>query len=110
MQSAMLEHSHSDSSQNPVRGFEQGPNPRERTIRLPLAVAVVQKNRLTTGALAGLDIAPAIPDHEARPEVDIPGLGGFEQQAWLRLAAIAARVIIVRTDTHIVELQEAAQP
>ena len=68
----------------------------------------VQEDSPTTGSPAGLDVAPAITDHEARREVE-PVLGGVEQHPRLRLAAGALVGVVVRADDDLVEREELVQ-
>ena len=64
---------------------------------------------LAARAVSGFDVAPAIAHDVARCEIDIPDARGFEQQAGLRLAAGAARGVVVRADADVVQLQIALQ-
>src|SRR5579871_3648310 len=105
----MLKHSHSYVAQNPVSGFQQRADPLKWPYRLPFPVAVIHEKGLAAGAMPGFHIAPTVAHHEAGAEVDIPRLRGREQQPGLRLAALAARVVVVRAHAYVVELQKAAQ-
>src|SRR5690242_5562685 len=60
-------------------------------IRAALAITIVHKNGAASGPLPGFDITPAISHEVAGVQIDIPGPGGFQHQAWLRLAARTAR-------------------
>src|SRR3546814_6916076 len=49
-----------------------------------LRVAVIDQDRETAGGAAAADVAPAVADHVAVAQVDIPAQGGIEQHAGLR--------------------------
>src|ERR1700722_19030973 len=57
-------------SQNPLRGFAQGADTDEGAVRTLLGVAVVDKNRPATCAVAGCNVAPPIANNEARLQID----------------------------------------
>src|ERR1700733_1768125 len=96
-------------SENPLRRFAQRADTHEGTVRTLFGVTVIDENRAATGAMAGFDIAPTVADDEARLEIDIPDARGLEQQPRLRLAAGAARRIVVRADADAVQLQKLLQ-
>src|ERR1700722_15182390 len=96
-------------SENPLRSFAQRTDPYEGTIRALLGVAIVHEHRAATGAMAGFDVAPAVTHDEARFQIDIPDTSRLQQQPRLRLAAGAARRVIMRTDSDAIQPQKLLQ-
>src|SRR5580658_5534556 len=87
---------HAGGPQDPFGRLAQRVDAQEGPFRLPRAIAVIDENGLTSGGVAGLDIAPAGTHHEARRKMNVPGLRGLEQQAWFWLATLATVKIVVR--------------
>jgi hypothetical protein len=70
---------------------------------------VVDQDGRAAGAAAGLDVLPAVADHEAGREVDaVPGRC-LDEQARLGLPAIAAVAVVVEADQHVVQRQRGPQ-
>src|SRR5579863_5468960 len=70
--SAIFQHSRARGSENPLRSFTQRADADKRTIRALFGVAVVDEYCAATGAMAGLDVAPAIAHDETGFQIDIP--------------------------------------
>src|ERR1700691_5770844 len=96
-------------AQNPLRGVAERTDAYEGAIRTLLGIAVVDENRAATCAMAGFDVAPAVANNETRLQIDVPDPRRFEQEPGLRLAAGAARGVVVRTDTHVIQAQKTLQ-
>ena len=71
---------------------------------------MIDKNRLAAGPVSGFNITPAISNHVAVSQIDIPALGGIQQQTWARFAAGTASIVVMRTNPDVVQLQIALQP
>jgi hypothetical protein len=68
-----------------------------------LIVAAIYEDRLAACAQAGLNIAPAVADHEARIEVEPASLSRVKQHSGLGLAACASVDVVVRANEDFVE-------
>jgi hypothetical protein len=66
-------------------------------------VSTIEENSSAACADAGLYVAPAIADHEARIEVDPASLGGVDEHSGLGLAACAPVRVVVRANDDLVE-------
>ena len=74
-----------------------------------LSVAPIHENRTTPCAVGCLDIAPAVADEKAGGEVDPPAFRSGQQQARLRLAAIAAIGVVMEADRDLIQGQAVLQ-
>jgi hypothetical protein len=68
-----------------------------------LIVAAINEDRPAASAEAGLNIAPAVADHEARIKVDPASLRGVDEHSGLGLAACASVCVVVRANNDLVE-------
>jgi hypothetical protein len=66
-------------------------------------VSTIEENSSAACADAGLHVAPAIADHEARIKVDPASLGGVKEHSGLGLAACASVRVVVRANDDLVE-------
>ena len=71
--------------------------------RVFFPIAVVDPDRRAPGVRSGVDVAPAVANHEAMRHVDIVFLRRAQQQTWSRLPAVASIGIIVRADEEVIQ-------
>jgi hypothetical protein len=71
-----------------------------------LGPVAVDQEGADTGVGAGVDIAPAVADHETLGEIDVVLRGGIQKEAWLRFAAAAVVWVVVPADADVVEHRE----
>src|SRR6266540_7510937 len=103
MRGAILTH-----PQNLLGGVTQRIDANKRSLRLPLRIAMIDEKTGHAGALSGLDVAPAVADHERASQVDAVPAGRVEERPRLRLAAVAV-VAVVPADDDVVERQRGAE-
>src|SRR5580693_8877759 len=94
---------------NPGGGFAQRADFEIGAIGPALTIPMVDEDGPAAGAVTGLHVAPAIADDVAGRQVNIPIARGIQQQARARLAASAARGIVVRTNADVVQIQVTLQ-
>jgi hypothetical protein len=66
-------------------------------------VSTIEEDSPAACAEAGLNIAPAVADHETRIKVDPASLRGVDEHSGLGLAACASVRVVVRTNDDLVE-------
>jgi hypothetical protein len=60
--------------------------------------------------MTGNHIAPAITDHNASFEIDLPSPGSGQQHPWLRLSALAPFVLTMGAHHDVVQCNFLSQP
>lgn len=74
------------------------------------SIAPVEEHGAASGAPSRLDVLPAIANHDATGQVDVPSIGSLQQQARCRFPAATPIRVVVRTDQDIVDGDQLAQP
>jgi hypothetical protein len=64
-------------------------------------IAVIYEDCAGSSTVPGLDVAPSITDHYARPYVETPSISRLEQHARPGLSAPAVVSIVVRADENV---------
>src|SRR3989442_14490553 len=77
---------------NYIRGLEKVPGPEERDLSKLLRVSMVDEDRLASGRVSAIDIAPAISNHETSAQINIEGQSVALQHSRVRLA-ILGRIV-----------------
>ena len=94
-----------DEVKDDFGSFEQAADAMMRWLTEFFRITVVDQNRGNPRRTAGIDVAPAVADHEAAREIDAQFALGAEQHAGLRLATVAFRRAFagVITDFHAID-------
>ena len=73
------------------------------------AIPAVDESNTAARSPSGFHVSPAVADHEARLELDLPRGRRLDEETRLRLPAVTSVRVIVRADPDVVERNGTAQ-